>query len=190
MTNEISEKILNVLLDISKSLEPVLFWENYAFWSVVVLAITLFYLLRYTHATEKIAKHQLMPAVDVNMVYDKSIGKTYFWFLNASSIPAFVLIKYNINKNKVEKKGEIGLRISPYHPHYPQFKKTATSFDFLERDFSHETEVVLNITVTPAFDKNRIKFNFTKSYRFNKSKSRWDETSWGYPDPSFPISKN
>ena len=135
-------------------------------------------------ATKKMADYQLTPTVDVNMIYDKSVGKTYFWFLNASSIPALVLIEFNINKVK---KGKLGpLRIAPYHPHYPQFKKTATSLDFLAGNSANEINVVLNITVTPAIDDSRIKFNFTKSYRFDKSEFRWNETSWSYPDPPFP----
>jgi len=140
---------------------------------------------RQAEATEKMAEYQLMPTVDVNMIYEKSLRKTYFWFSNASSIPAFVLIKFNINKT--EKEGKIGpLRIAPYHPHYPQIKKTATSFDFLEENSADEINVVLNITVTPALNDGPIKFNFTKSYRFDKSELRWNETSWSYPDPPFP----
>lgn len=195
MENEFSEKLLNILLEISKNLEQVPFWEDYTFWitsiSVVVLSFTLIWLVRYTHATEKMAEYQVMPAVDVNMIYEKSVGKTYFWFLNTSSIPAFVTIKIDIKNEGEHKEQELGpLRISPYHPHYPQFKKTATSFDFLEGDSSRETEVVLNITVTPAFDNGRIKFNFTKSYGFDKSELQWNETSWNYPDPPFPVFRN
>ena len=190
MTNEIFEKLFSVLLDISNNLESIPFWKDYTFWisllNVIVLGATLYFLIRYTNATKKMAENQLTPMVDVNMIYDKSIGKTYFWFLNASSMPALVLIKYNINKG--EKDGKIGpLRISPYHPHYPQFKRTAIAFlDFFKNGPSDKTEIILNITVTPAFENNHIKFNFIKSYRFKKSESRWDETSWGYPDPSFP----
>lgn len=53
MTNEFFEKSLSILLDISNNLRPVHFWQDYAFWSVVILAITLFWLIRYTRATEK-----------------------------------------------------------------------------------------------------------------------------------------
>ena len=152
MVDEFSEKLLNILLSISERVGPVPFWQDFAFWSVVVLAITLFFLIRYTRATEKIAQYQIMPAVDVNMIYDTNIKKTYFWFLNASSIPAFVTMKIDIKSDGKHKEQKLGpLRISPYHPHYPQFKKTATSFDFLEGDLSRNTEIVLNITVTPSF---------------------------------------
>lgn len=188
MTNEISEKLFNILLDISKKLEPVSFWMDYTFWisliNVIVLGATLYFLVRYTRATEKMAKYQLMPAVDVNMVYEKSIGKTYFWFSNASNIVAFISI--NIKTNNENKESQIApLRIPPN-----QLRKTATTFDFLKESFSDKTEVILNITAIPAFDNNRIKFHFVKSYRFNQSKFRWDESSWGYPDPSFPITNH
>jgi len=180
------QQLISILSDISNSLKSIPFWKNFVFWNVVVLAFTLFFLIRYTRATKQMAKNQLMPAIEVNMIYDSAVKKTYFWFLNASSIPAFVLIKYNINEG--EKKSEIQkLRISPYHPQYPQFKKTATTFlDFFNGDPPDGTKVTLDIIITPAFKKNRIKFNFIKSYKFKRPELRWNEITWGYPDPLFP----
>lgn len=155
-------------------------WQDFSFWNVVLLAITLFWLIRYTRATEKLAEYQMMPAVDVNMIFDSGIKRTFFWFSNASNIPGFVSIKVLINKDK---KLEFGpYRISPNNP--PNYKKTSTTLDFLEE--KDQADITLNITVKPAFDKSRIKSQFTKSYRFNKDQSRWDETSWGYPDLPFP----
>lgn len=166
---------------------PLPFWQDFEFWSVVVLAITVYWLIKYTRATEKMAEYQIMPAVEVNMIYDKGQKKTYFWFSNASKIPAFVLIKIDIKNGEEKKNQTVGpLRIPSDNPHYYEFRKTATAFDFLEGN-PNNLEVVLSITATPALDNNRFKFNFTKSYKFNESESRWDETSWGYPDPSFPI---
>lgn len=155
-------------------------WHNFSFWNVVLLAATLFWLIRYTRATEKLAEYQMMPAVDVNMIFDGSVNKTFFWFSNASNIPAFVSIKVTINKDK---KTDFGpYRISPNHP--PYFKKTSTTLDFLEG--KDRADITLTIVIRPAFDKSRIKSQFTKSYRFNKDQFRWDETSWGYPDLPFP----
>jgi len=189
MENGFAEKLLNILLEISEKIGPIYFWKDYTFWisliNIVVLIITLLWLVRYTHATEKMADYQLMPAVDVNMIYEKSIGKTYFWFLNASSMPAFVSIEFNINEKS---KGKIApLRIPPYHPNYPQLKRTDISFDFLNGNLIDGTNLILNIIITPAFNDNKIKIKFTKSYRFNKSKFQWDETSWSCPDPPFPT---
>ncbi len=182
-TADFFQKLLNTLSDISKSLIHVPFWQDYAFWSVVILAFTLYWLIKYTHATEKMAENQIMPAVDVNMVYDKTVNKTYFWFLNAAKIPALVSIKLKIGGS--EKGTEIlKLRIPPYHPHYRFFKKTATSFDFLE---GKNKGITLNIIVTPAFNKDYGKVEFTKSYKFDATESRWNETTWGYPDPDFPA---
>lgn len=163
------------------------FWQDFEFWSVVVLATTVFFLIRYTRATEKLAEYQVMPAVEVNMIYDKNQKKTYFWFSNASNIPAFITIKAEVKRGNKKKEQQIGpLRIPPSNPHYYEFRKTATAFEFLEENSTDQTEITLGITVSPAFKKNKIKFNFIKSYRFNSSESQWDETSWGYPDPSFP----
>ena len=104
MTSEISEKLFSVLLDISKNIEPIPFWKDYAFWlsvvSVVALIGTLYFLIKYTRATEKMAKYQLMPAIDVNMIYEKSVGKTYFWFSNESSLPGLVSLEFKKKQRK------------------------------------------------------------------------------------------
>ncbi len=153
--------------------------------SIVVLASTGLAIFIQALATKKAAEYQIMPAVDVNMIYDNNIKKTYFWFSNASNIPAFVLIKLKTAQTNQEQ--NIGpLRISPNNPPY-QVRKTATFFDFLPKNsIDREIKIVLNVTVASALNDNQIKFNFTKSYKFNKTESRWDETSWGYPDPPFP----
>jgi hypothetical protein len=189
MSDEIINRALNVLLEISSNLEPVYFWYNYAFWlgfiNLIVLAVTLFFLIRYTRATEKIVDYQMSPAVDVNMIFDSVSKKTYFWFSNASSIPGFVSIKVIINNG--EKEVIINpLRISPGN--IPFYKKTANHYDFLHGISSAEIEILLDITITSALKNNYTKHNFTKSYRFDKSKSQWNETSWAFPDPPFPIS--
>lgn len=197
------EEFLNILLDISKNLEPIVFWKDFSFWNVVALFITLLFLIRYTRATEKMLKNQMMPAVDINMFYDKDAKKTYFWFSNASIVPAFITLKIkietiktdNIKNIKEEKYGPY--RIAPYHPQVSRFEKTATSFDFLGTDDFSEVKIILNIVIESAFDKNNIgifkyfnkskdKLKFTKSYRFDKSELRWNETTWIFPDPPFP----
>ena len=120
------------------------------------------------------------------MIYESMENKTYFWFSNASTIPGFVKIKLkNLASDKVYDIGPY--RISPDNQHLYQFKKTATSFDFLEGNLQDRTELTLNINIMPAFDDNKIESNFTKSYRFNKLELRWDETTWGYPDPVWPV---
>jgi hypothetical protein len=188
MENEFFERLLNILSEISSKIDPIPFWEDFTFWVTVATTSLLFltwcFLFRYTRATEKIAEHQLAPAVDVNMVYDRDIKKTYFWFSNASSIPAFVLIKYDINRMK---KGEVGpLRIAPYHPRFSEFKKTATFLDIVDEDSYSETNIVLDITITPALKKSPIKVEFTKSYKFDQAELQWNEKTWSYPDPPFP----
>jgi len=155
--------------------------------SIAVLSVTGLAIFIQALATKKMTAYQTMPAVDVNMIYDSDQEKTYFWFSNSSNIPAFVLIKSKIGKIKKN----IGpLRIPPNNPLY-QVRKTATSFDFFSENRTHEeVEAVLNITVTSALDDNQIKIRFTKSYKFDEDKSRWNETSWGYPDPPFPSLRN
>ncbi len=82
-------------------------------FSAILVAISLFWIARNTKTTEKMVENQMMPAVDVNMIYDKQEKKTYFWFLNPSMIPALVSMTLKIK----EKEHFIGpLRIAPHHP--------------------------------------------------------------------------
>lgn len=179
MTNELSEKLFSVLLDISKSLKPVPFWENYNFLLSVVgvaaLVGTLYFLVRYTRATEKMATYQVIPAIDVNMVYEESVRKTYFWFSNESSLPGLVFLERKKNKGNREKVYQ-PLRIPPRRK-----MRTATTFDFSPTEGD---ELILYVLIKPSLDKSNIKFEFEKSYRFSNNK--WNETSWSFPDPPFP----
>lgn len=176
MIDEFSEKLLNILLDISENLAPVPFWQDFSFWSVVVLAITLFFLIRYTRATEKIMEYQMMPAIDVNMCYDPTVKKTYFWFSNHSHLAGFVYLKFKKNNSK-KKEVYHPLRIAPKE----RAKKTATTFDFspIEGD-----EIVLYVSIRPSLKKSDISFEFEKTYRFNDN--QWREATWSFPDPPFP----
>lgn len=131
-------------------------------------------------------ENQMMPAVDVNMIYDKQEKKTYFWFLNASAIPALVFMTLKI-KNKEHSIGP--LRISPHHPQIFHFKKTATSHDFLGGNEREETEAILYIEVRPAYNNQEIKSSFTKNYRFSTSQKEWNESTWSFPDLPFPQQK-
>lgn len=186
MTSEFYGELLKVLMDISNSLRHVPFWEDYDFWSIVVLSITLIILIRYTIATEKIKEYYIMPAVDANMVYDENQKKTYFWFSNSSKIPALVSMKLKI-KDKVHKIDS--LRIPPNNLPYQELRSTAINYDFLEGiKEPNNIKAILNIKVGPAFDKNKTHFSFTKSYEFNSSQ-QWVETTWFLPDPKFPDFK-
>ena len=96
MSLEFYDKLLNALLIISRNLEPKSFWNNYDFWlgcvNVLVLGVTLYFLIRYTRATEKMGEGQMLPAVEVNMVYESQLRTTHFWFSNSSNIPALVTL--------------------------------------------------------------------------------------------------
>lgn len=150
----------------------------------VVLSITLFFLIKYTRATEKytqatekMAQYQITPTIDVNMVYDKNEKKTYFWFSNESNFPGFVYLE---RKKNDEKRVEVysPLRISPKE----KGKKTATAFDFSP---VYGDRLIIYISIKPALEKSNIKFEFEKSYSFSDDK--WNETSWSFPDMPFPF---
>ena len=145
--------------------------------SIAVLSVTAWIIGMQSSATEKMAEYQILPAIDVNMVYDPQHKKTYFWFANYSDVAGFVHLKHRKNGGK---KSEIyhPLRINPREPG----KKTATTFDFSQKEGD---ELKLYVTITPSINKSRTRFRFEKSYRF--SDNRWNETSWSYPDPPLPM---
>jgi len=178
MTNEIFKKLLDALFNIFESVKDLPFWEDYSFGLSVLnfLAIvaTLYFLIKYTRATENMAKYQLIPAVDVNMIYDRSIKKTYFWFSNNSSLPGIAYLEFKKNKEN-RKMVYQPLLIPP-----KRNMKTATTFQFSPVDGDR---MVIYILVKPALEKSSFEIKFEKSYKFTKK--RWDETSWSYPDLPF-----
>lgn len=155
-------------------------------FSALLVGISLIWIAKSTKATEKMVENQMMPSVDVNMIHDKGTNKTYFWFLNASKMPALVSMAITI-KNKVQSIGPF--RIHPYHPQISHFKRTAANFDFIQGNPDEEKEATLKITVRPAVDNETIELSFTKNYRFNKTTKEWDETTWSFPDLPFPEQK-
>ena len=190
MSSELLGKLLNTLSNISESIRPIPFWKDYSFWlpaiSAIALFVTLYFLIKYTRATEKMAsvtevmaKYQLIPAIDVNMVYDKSVGRTYFWFSNASNLPGMIHLESSKNK-KAEEEVYKPLRIPP-----KRNIRTAITFDFspLEKD-----EFILYASVKPAIDKTNLEITFEKAYTFTEN--QWKEKSWGIPDPPFSFSAN
>lgn len=195
MTNEFLQKILEVsvnihqaLANINQNLEPVPFWQNFAFLSVVVsaitlvvLAFTLYWARRYALSTEMLAEYQIMPSIDVKMIYNQTAKKTYLWFSNDSKLPGWINVKYKRNNGKVE--NALDLRI----PSNEKGIKTADSFF---RNAQDGDNVTLYVSIKPAFKKLglEIKTEFEKSYRFNGQRNTWDDTSWGYPiDRPFPF---
>lgn len=155
-------------------------------FSAILVGVSLIWIAKNTKTTEKMVENQMMPAVDVNMIYDKQEKKTYFWFLNASTIPALVSMTLKIK----DKEHSIGpLRISPQHPQIFHFKKTATSHDFLDGNENEDTEAILNIEVRPAYNNQEIKSSFTKNYRFSTTQKEWNESTWSFPDLPFPQQK-
>jgi len=187
MTNESLQKIQDILGEIAQNIGYTPFYKNYSFWmslgSIIVLSLTLRWLIKYTRATEKILNNQIMPTVDVNMLYNKEFDKTYFWFLNTSKIPAMVsmILKTQDEEHKIE-----SLRIEPYHEQIKNLKRTAIKFDFLKGQNAKEANVSLTTTVKPATDNQEIESSFTKNYRFDPNTKEWNETTWNFPDIPFP----
>ena len=89
----------------------------------------------------------------------------------------------NIVGNYLDLKKIIGvyqeLRISPKEAG----KKTATTFDFSQKEGD---SLRLYISIRPAIEKTKIKFEFEKSYTF--SNNHWNENSWSFPDNPFLAS--
>jgi hypothetical protein len=144
--------------------------------NIIVLSLTLWFIGWQSFTTEKIGIYQIIPTIDVNMVYDKVVGKTYFWFSNSSKLPGFVYLeRKKNNENKV--RVHCPLRIPP-----ERTMRTDT-FDFSphERD-----KLIIYVSIGPALEKSDIKFDFEKSYTFKNNE--WLEKSWSIPDPPFSLS--
>src|SRR3989344_923061 len=157
--------------------------------SDLMLFITAAFIIAYTYetqkqakATEKIAEYHMIPAVDVNMVYDQQKNKTYFWFSNNSNIPALVSIEasFTLKKNSHF--------IGPYRIP-PQTTDKPTAPDFFDRSAPNEDKyhvegvvAVISVKVRPDIENISpdIGINFKKSYNFHGGK--WDEKTWGGPD--------
>lgn len=140
---------------------------------LVISALTLYWLIKYTRATQRMVENQMMPSVNVNMFYDKDIRKTFFWFSNDSKFPAMVAIK--LGEQKI-----LNLFIAPSHAQYAEMRRTG------EINVSTKDEVTMNVAVTSALKNVSGKWEFSKSYKFDEVKSEWNETTWGFPDPPFP----
>ena len=153
-----------------------------------ILFITAAFIIAYTYetqkqarATEKMAEYQIMPQVDVNMVYSKDHKKTYFWFCNYSTIPAIVELQLKTERKR-HNINERNFYLSPKEPG----RRTDITYDFWKQSPPpHGTEAELLITTRPAFDDFSAKLSFSKTYKFHGTRMRWDETTWGYPDRSF-----
>jgi len=153
-----------------------------------ILFITAAFIIAYTYetqkqarATEKMAEYQMMPQVDVNMIYQKDHKKTYFWFCNHSNIPAIVELKLKTGRKK-HNVNERNFYLSPKEPG----RRTDIVYDYWkESPPPHGTEADLLIVVRPAFEGFNAKVKFCKTYKFHGTELRWDETTWGYPDRPF-----
>ena len=154
-----------------------------------ILFITAAFIIAYTYetqkqarATEKIAEQQMIPAVDVNMIYDPRKKKTYFWFSNNSNIPALVSIEASFTSQNSS------YLLGPYRiPTQTNDKPTAPTFfdkSVSGSDKYHAEGVGATILVRVRPDvedvPSNIGIDFKKSYNFHENK--WDEKTWGGPD--------
>ena len=156
--------------------------------SALLVGISLIWIGKTAEATEKTMENQMMPSVTVNMIFDKTSQRTYFWFLNSSNTPALVEMKLKTEGREYQ----IGPYRVPSHLHpfaKSSIKRTAASFNFLEGDYGsnkNNTEAILDVIVRADIKNRDISMPFTKSYRFNESNKEWDETTWSFPDVPFP----
>lgn len=139
--------------------------------SALVFAVTALAIGIQAFATQKMNEYQFIPAVDVDMTYDK--GKTGFWFSNYSNIPAFATFKV------LEEKKQIHCQTLRIPPQQKPPRRTSLTYDF---NLSSGKELILDVIIKSAFEKHNAEVRFKKTYRFNSDHKRWDETTWGYPD--------
>jgi hypothetical protein len=153
--------------------------------NIIVLGWTLFWIWRYAKITKKMLENQITPNVEANVLYAPESKETYLWFHNSFNIPAFVTLVITITKTGKEAFNKT-LRIPPYHPRLIDLKHTAGIGLFRGEYITDGEEINLDVTTCSAMKGGTATNEYRKSYRFNKSKSRWDETTWSFPDPAFP----
>lgn len=149
--------------------------------TLAILGLTAVAVGMQAFATNKMAQYQLMPSVDVNMVYHNPSKKTYFWFANPSNMPALVSLRLTNKGNNKEKLHEQHFRISPQ-------RKMCTSIVY-EFNPSKDKEVDLDVIIKCDLRNFDTKVEFRKSYRFFEFQPnlyQWAETTWGDADPSWP----
>jgi len=171
------------------------FYLNLDFWTVIfsgltlgILSWTLFWVWRYTKATQKILDNETTPIVETNMLYRPESKETYFWFYNPYKIPALIRLIV-----KVTSTGNIAydkvLRVAPDHQHIYHFKHTAGIGLFRGEDIKEGEEVTVDVECRSAMKNNNSVNEYRKSYRFNRQNMEWNESTWGYPDLPFPKLK-
>ncbi len=161
-------------------------WGAISAW---IVAGTLLFVCIQTKISEKIAAQQMIPAVEMNMIYDSDprIKKTYLWFQNYSNVPAHVLMKIKFTCQK-----EI-FPIGPYRiPPQTKDKPTASTFfdkseAILDEYHKEGVRAIISVQVKPDIDNAPAdaKVYFKKRYKFHDNK--WDEEMWGWPDPPSPL---
>lgn len=153
-------------------------------FNVIILSFTAWVVSMQSFATEKMAKYQVVPAIDVKMIYAQTSNpkNTYFWFSNESNLPGWIYLKYEKNGNGTIERVYERLRIAAK-------SKMKTSDSFFE-NLKENDEIKLYVTIEPAFEEDvdeklDKKINFKKSYKFYRN--QWNETSWSLPDNPFPF---
>jgi len=181
MTKELLQQLLSILIKIYNNLEHIPFWKDYVFWisflNSIFLGVTLYFLIRYTHATEEMAAYQIVPAIEVSMRYNLDTRKTYFWFSNTSNRPGMVQLKHQKNGERI-KNTYSSLRVPPN-----------TKMRTADSDFglspSDGDKLVLYVSIAPANQETKMQSAFQKSYNFREN--QWHESTWSFPDSPFPL---
>jgi len=142
---------------------------------VLITAVYVWLTRRISWSMSKQTELQMLPAVDVNMIYDQPSATTYFWFSNFSTIPARVRLELKgLKINQSIEPLRIGPRTLCKHT-------SGYNFGFPTSDPLKEgTEVTLKVSIKPDLSNFDVECKFEKSYRFHNS--NWDETTWGYRD--------
>jgi hypothetical protein len=166
-----------------------------------ILFVTASFILVYTYetqkqakASEKMAEYQVMPSVEMFLIYNKNNGGSCFAFYNLSSTPGIITFDLSLKQDSSGRGSKYGGNISYRIP--PQgFLITASTF-LTEKDLPKKMEIkkdfVVKVRATIVPDLNNvgpdIKRTYEKTYKLMDSShdtlsdKRWDEESIGFPD--------
>ncbi len=189
--------ILKILKNIFEFNLGTINWDTISAIASVVLLIAIFIqskaIKEQAEATKKMAEYQIMPFVDVKMIYIESDKKTYFGFFNPSDILALVTIDvsfYDKNESIIWKHPSFTYQIEPKIQ-----KNTTNTFfdDKINSDIYKEgVKAKLSIIIKPDIENipSDVKVIIFRSYNFHYDPithtNKWVQKKWGDSDYIIP----
>ena len=195
MKNWLKENWLRISIS-TISVLVVAYFFSWQVLSTVVLAITAVFIAIQALETRRMVKNQMMPIVDVGMIFDKAASKTRLQFLNVKKIPTLVWLSLNfeVEGKNVDLDDTANSRLIGKRPiRLVGSRSYITAPGFFKEFTAHENagktiRAHLKIEVAPLSDEKSKSLLDKKTYRFDFVGRDWiDDDWWGVPDPLYQV---